>query len=206
MLRINSIWLTFRTGLKNIELEEHSRLYSLFKTFGNTEVRYLQIIILIGKDIKSQSIKKLRFAIQSSEIQNGEVHLSIDLDTIKSKSLVLFVDYELHTPPKVAKSQYRGRSDDIIRYSLVWYHHTSLGLDMKSLSHFVYAKLVAPFNNIICFFVEDFGGPHIIAEIFIIWLVSFSSCSSDLPPTTNLKILVIICSNNSRFDEQTTTK
>ena len=58
----------------------------------------------------------------------------------------------------------------------------SNGLDPKSLAHLVYAKLIAPFSTVICFFAEDFGGQETIVEILAVWLMSFSSRSSDLPP------------------------
>jgi hypothetical protein len=77
----------------------------------------------------------------------------------------------------------------------------------QNLAHLVYAKLIAPFSTVICFFAEDFGGLQAIAEILATWLMSFSSRASDLPPSTNPRVLVLIRHEDYlNFDEQAVTK
>ncbi|KAG0649360.1 Calcium-independent phospholipase A2-gamma [Hyphodiscus hymeniophilus] len=207
MPRPESTWLTLRAGLKDMLLEEHHHPYSLFKFMRRPEQQTPQMIMLLSQSTKTWAMGLLRFGSRPYEILTGEVHLRLDDDTSRSDSPVLFADCELHNLSTVVKAESTRWLGDAVQRPLTWYHQTSNGLDPKSLAHLVYAKLLAPFSNIICFFAEDFGGQQALAEILVVWLVSFSNRSSDLAPPTYPRVIIMIRSDDSiTFDEEAATR
>ena len=206
-MRPESTWLTLRAGLKDLLLEEHHRPYSHFKTFRSEETQTPQMITCIGQETKSLVMRKLRFGSRPYETLSGEVHLRVDPDTAKHESPLLFADCELHNISQMIKAEAERWLGDVVQRPLTWHNQTSNGLDPKSLAHLVYAKLIAPFSTVICFFAEDLGGLQAIAQILAVWLMSFSSRSSDLPPSTNPRVLILIRHQDYlSFDEQAATK
>lgn len=146
---------------------------------------------------------KLGFGTRAYETTSGEVHLRVDTDTARHDSPLLYADCELHNTPVLNKAEAESWLGDVVQRPLTWHKQ---GLDPVSLAHLVYAKLIAPFSTVICFFADDFGGLQIVAEVLAVWLRSFSNRPSDLPLTTNPRILILTrCDDLFDFDEQTAT-
>ena len=165
------------------------------------------MITLIGQNIKTLSMQRLRFGSRAQESIRGEVHLRVDKDSLEHESPVLFADCELHNSSTINKVDAERCPGDIVRRPLIWHKNVSQGLDHVTLAHMVYSKLIAPFSTVICFFAEDFGGLPVVAEMLAFWLLSFSNRPSDLPPTTHPRVLILTQSDDhSIFNEQDATK
>jgi hypothetical protein len=207
MPRPVSTWLTLRAGLKDLLLEEHQRPYSLLNSLPLPDRQTPQMITLIGQGIKSWASDRLRFGLRPDESSDGEVHLRIDPDTARTESPIFFADCELHNSSNISRAEAQRWLGDIVQRPLKWHNQNIHGLDPKTLAHLVYAKLIAPFSTVICFFAEDFGGLQAVAEILAVWLICFSNRPSDLPPSSHPRVLVLVRSDDfPSFNEQAATK
>lgn len=202
-----STWLTLRAGLRDLLLEEHHRPYTIFKSFLSLDNQTPQMITFIGERTKSLVMQKLRFGARPYESISGQVHLRVDEETAKQGSPLLLADCELHNLSFLTKAETEGYMGDIVQRPLTWHKRLSQGLDPASLAHLIYAKLIAPFSNVICFFAEDLGGMQAVAGVLAVWLMSFSNRPSDLPFSTRPRVLILTrCSDPTTFDEQSATK
>ncbi|RDL41162.1 Uncharacterized protein BP5553_01141 [Venustampulla echinocandica] len=207
MSRNESTWLTLRAGLEEIFLQEHHQSYTVLHNFQYPGKQTPQMIALIGQQTKSLSMHKLRFGLQSQDDNSGEIHLRADQDSLKHQSPILFADCELHNSLTIDYTGSEKLTRDIVRRPLKWHNPVSRGADPLLLAHMLYAKLIAPFSTVICFFAEDFGGLPLVAKVLASWLISFSNRPSDLPASTHSRVLILTRGEDSvNFDEQTATR
>lgn len=206
MRRSDSIWLTLRAGLKDVLLQEHHRAYTALD-FPSIDEQSPQLIALIGQQIKTAVMKKLRFGSHSQEAAPGEIHLRRDDVSTAHECPRIFAECELHNSPIISQTASDRLSGDIVTRPLTWHQSGSQTVDPLILAHMLYAKLLAPFSNVICFFSDDFGGLSAVAQVLALWLLSLSNRPSDLPPTAHPRVLILTPDGGGgRFDEQAATK
>jgi len=206
MARSDSIWLTLRAGLRDLILHEHQRPRALFNDILDQTAQSPQMITMIGRELKTSVMQKLRFGTGHQEGLHGEIHLRADPDSLKAGSPILFADCELHNGPIMNDTSSRPVGA-IVRRPLVWHRCVTQDLDFSKLAHLLYAKLLAPFTTVICFFAEDFGGLSVVAQVLALWIMNLSNRPSDLPPITNPRVLVLTQRKHfSEFSEQKATK
>ncbi|KAH8787540.1 acyl transferase/acyl hydrolase/lysophospholipase, partial [Hyaloscypha sp. PMI_1271] len=202
-----SIWLTLRAGLRDILLQEHQRPHTLFNDFLDPNVQSPQMITMIGRELKTSVMQKLRFGTGSQDGVHGEIHLRADADSFKRNSPVLFADCELHDCSNISEISSTRPVGGIVRQPLLWHRRRSQDLDISNLAHLLYSKLLAPFSTVICFFADDLGGLSAVAQVLAFWVVGLSNRPSDLPPITNPQVLILTrCRDVATYNEQKATK
>ncbi|KAL5344715.1 hypothetical protein ACLOAV_010407 [Pseudogymnoascus australis] len=199
-----STWIDIRASLDDLVLQEHHQPYELLSTITNPNAQTPQMILMVGAGHKTVAIQKLRSGIPRTSHYGGDIHLSVDPQTISWQSPVLFADCELHTA-KSFKTVVAGRvSGNIARRSLTWRRRMPQGLSVEpgDVSNLVYTQLMLPFSTLICLFADDLEGLEGVARLLAAWLVNLVNCPSDLPRNTHPRIVILRrVSNSAPIDE-----
>ncbi|TVY92352.1 Calcium-independent phospholipase A2-gamma [Lachnellula willkommii] len=206
MRRLDSKWLTLRASLRDILIEEHYQAYTALN-FSSMDEQSPQLITLLGQQVKTMVIKKLRFGPRTQEASPGEVHLRSDTNSKSHEHPRIFADCKLHNSSSIPQEVSDQVPSNIINRPLTWHQSGSQTVNPPVLAHMLYAKLIAPFSTVICFFSEDFGGLTAVAKVLALWLLSFSNRPSNLPAITHPRVLILTRNKGkSGFDEQSATK
>lgn len=205
MSRLDSMWLSLRAGLGDLFLQEHHRPYGILNRFPQEQSS--QMITLIGKQTKNLVMRKLWFGRDFQEAVEGEVHLRANVETFSHVSPVLFADCELHASYALPFVDSKRCPNDIVRRPMLWCRKSSQQLNAAELGQIFYAKVLAPLSTVICFFADDLGGLAAVAQILALWLLKVANSPSDLPPTANPRVLILIHWDSiTTFNEQSATR
>jgi len=161
------------------------------------------MITLIGQHSKTLVMRKLRFDPRAQESIAGEIHLRCDSDTLRQSSPRLFADCELHIPDRIDKIETDRPSGDVLRRPLLWNKRVEFGADPTIIAHMIYAKLLAPFSTLLCFFADDLGGLVGVAGTLAVWLMNFSNRSVDIPAPAYPRVLVLVSDNENILQNET---
>lgn len=204
---LSSTWIDIQSQqLDTILLHYQSPLTSIYKLqFPNYQDP--QLIIFIGDDAKSVSIKRLGLS-SSIRPRHHQIHLEFIPGSTISQSPIFLADCELHNS-RALQVRDRPTPVDVKQRPLKWHGGIPQGFDVNTLAHIVYTKLLSPFSTVICLFADDLGGLKGVASILASWVVSLSNRASDLPASTYPKVLILKEWNDLEsgiFDEKLATR
>ena len=203
-----STWIDLRTQSDKVLIQEHHQTYAAIHELPFPDAQDPQMLMLIGAEAKTSSMKRLDFLTESRENHNG-VHLSLIPGTITLKSPMFISDCELHNLPKLKQALAGPMAGNIEQRLLSWHARIPQGLDIRTVANILYAKLVAPFSTVICFFAEDLGGTIGVAKMLSSWIISLSNRSSEFTMRTFPRVIVLKEWNDMQsgiFDEKLATR
>ncbi len=158
----NSVWIAVSRHEGDITLVEDKQAY---RSINLPRSRSFQqsptFIAFVGKKAKAAALKQI-FADLDEAIPidpHGQIRLLSDPRTREDDSPVIYVDCELHNQSPLDLRP-RGHEGAETRRRLAWTEllEAQPKLEQRaSLGHRLYARVLAPFMSVFCFFAADMG-------------------------------------------------
>lgn len=206
-MALSAPWLSFRAGLRDMSLQEHISAYDLFHGFPAPSKQSPQMITCLGGKTKLCAMQHFTSSRGSCGSNRGEIHLWSDVSTLTHDSPMLLADCEMHNLSSIMKLENEKAAEGIVRYPLTWSREVFQPHDPSSLARLVYSKLLAPFSTVVCVFAQDFGGLASVAEMLVLWLISFSDRPADMPHGAFPRLFIVVpWSSPAIYDEESSSK
>ncbi len=201
----NSVWITVSRHEGDITLVEHKQAY---RSINLPRTRSFQqsptLIAFVGKKAKAAALKQI-FADLNEAIPiepHGQIRLLSDPRTREDGSPLVYVDCELHNQsPTDLRPQ--GHEGEETRRRLAWTDFLEAqpkAEQRASLGYRLYARVLAPFISVFCFFAADMGGLRGVSEA--IAEQSAMILSPDFPQAALPRVLVVFPTASTAFDAE----
>ena len=201
----NPLWLDLSAGADDLFIDEHHQSYNVFHQLCTPGRQDPQMIMLIGDKLKTQAIQYIEPSWNQSE-NHGNIHLRLLHNSTEAQSPIFIADCELHNALGLTSLLKSGASAGIERHTLLWSRKAAPDeLNINTLAHLVYLRMLSPFSTIMCYFADDLGGTRAVAKILASWLTSSSDSPSDLPASTYPRVVIFISDDRELFNEERAT-
>jgi hypothetical protein len=174
-------WLRLSDKNHEVSLQVSDRPKRLLAAVGPEGSRSSSLVLLIGNHQKAEAIRKLGIAYRSERGQRGhaDIHLFIaPKEKLSSPTIVADGDLPIHN--RMQSRSPPSRCHEMTDYSL----SSSDGGGQRTSQHadMVYHRLLLPFADVVCLFLDDLGGVNLAARKFAAWLNYGRASSSSVLP------------------------
>ena len=194
MAMSQSLWLEVTQAPDQVALLEYRKAYRVLDG-----PQSLSAVILVGHRSKTAALQ----GIMRNSSRRSQLHGGVSLWRSKDRDCpLLLMDCELHLRLCVSNATFPD--SDVLRRPLAW---TKPELDLvanETIAYQIYARLLAPMANVVCFFAADFGSLRGVARKIADW--SAFPRSSDLPPNIRPRLLVVVETSSACFDVKMTER
>ena len=148
-------------GRESLQLQYGSRTQYIIREMTHPDTQYPSLMLFLGSRSKDAALREL---YPNNNLRrgyrNGIVNLRLDSATISAELPILFADgNSQHTVPhRLGMTQCHEQTT----ISLAWRTDDAL---LR-----LYARLVAPFTDVICIFADDFDGLENVASFLVRWV------------------------------------
>ncbi|KID94906.1 patatin-like phospholipase, partial [Metarhizium majus ARSEF 297] len=162
-------WLRLSDKNHEISLQVSDRPKRLLAAVASKRSKSSSLVLLIGNHQKAEAIRKLGIAYRSESGQRGhaDIHLFIaPKDRFSSPTIVADGDLPIHN--RAQSRSPPSRCHEMTHSSL----SSSDGGRQKTSQHaeMVYHRLLLPFADVVCLFLDDLGGVNLAARKLAAWL------------------------------------
>lgn len=171
------------SGRDSFHIHYDRRTASVMEQMTNPTTQHPSMIFFLGRKCKDAALREI---FPNNNIRRGRydglVNLRLDSSTISADLPLLFADADPFgsVPQRIGAVSCHKMST----LPLNW---RSLG--SRSATHTLYARLVALFADVICIFVDDFGGMESVTEFLKQWIEHRNP--SDLPLSLRPRVVVV---------------
>jgi len=181
----HTFWLGLCARANGTDLLVSDRLQKITTYIPNPDVQTPSLLVLIGNGAKNVALRELfgikrahRFSIRRDA---GEVHLHVDPSSIFGRPLLIAdTDLSERLAVKISTEECHEISRRNIR-------GINSELSGRKTTSGVYAKLLSPFADVLCFFCDDLGGFKQVACHLATWL----DHPSTIPVTTRPRVVLV---------------
>ncbi len=202
---MTNVWIAVSRHEGDITLVEDKQAYRSIKLpRGRSFQQSPTFIAFVGKKAKAAALKQI-FADLDEAIPidpHGQIRLFSDPRTREDDSPVVYVDCELHNQSPLDLRP-RGHEGAETRRRLAWtelLESQPKSERRASLGHRLYARVLAPFMSVFCFFAADMGGLRGVSEA--IAEQSAMNSSPDFPQAALPRVLVVFSTTSTAFDAE----
>jgi len=181
----HTFWFGLCAQANGTDLLVSDRLQNILTYIPNPDVQTPSLLVLIGNAAKNIALRELfgikrahRFSIKRGP---GEMHLHVDPSSIFGKPL-LIADTDLSE--RLAVKVSTEHCHEISRRSIKGIKSEFSG---RRIASNVYARLLSPFADVLCFFCDDLGGFKQVANYVAAWL----DHPSTIPATTRPRVVLV---------------
>ena len=188
----HSQWLGLRAQDK--QFQETDRLQTLVEGLPNPDTRYPSLLVLVGKKTKSLVLRELvaverKYKIRTKRARRG-IHLHLDASSIFNENPILYADCSLTTDLASDSISQVERCHESIKRRLLWYSGEALQLTGIETVDYLFARLLCPFSDVFCLFLEDLGGMQSVVERLVSWLEKGQALAVPKPANPSLVLVV----------------
>ena len=171
------------SGRTSFQLHYSNRTGYVTQEMLNAEGQYPSLLFFIGSKSKDAALREL---FPNNNIRrghrNGIVNLRLDSSTISSDLPLLFADGDLRTP--IPDQLGTTTCHEQLTFPVDWQPQNF------DIAHILYARLIAPFTDVVCIFADDFGGLEKVATFLVNWLKLGSP--SSLSVAVRPRVLIVV--------------
>jgi hypothetical protein len=188
----HSQWLGLRAQDK--QLQETDRLQTLVGGLPNPDTRYPSLLVLIGKKTKSLVLRELvaverKYKIRTKRARRG-IHLHLDASNIFHENPILYADSYLPID-LISDSIFQAeRCHETINRRLLWNSRDALQLTGIETADYLFCRLLRPFSDVFCLFLEDLGGMQSVVERLVSWLEKGQATA--VPETAHPSLVLVV--------------
>lgn len=152
------------SGRENFHFHYSNRTKCILQEMTNAEIQSPSMMFFIGSKAKDAALRQL---FPNNNIRrgyrNGIVNLRLDSSTISSDLPILFADGDPRTliPRQLGTIPCHEQSTS----PLEWQPRLNDDIMLT-----LYARLIAPFTDVICVFADDFNGLDDVASFLVRWV------------------------------------
>ncbi len=184
----NHIGLFHLSGRDNFRIHHGNRTQYIIQEMTDADSQHPSMIFFIGAQSKDAALREL---FPNNNIRrgnrNGIVNLRLDSSTISSDLPLLFADGDTRSPIP----HHIGTTS--------CHEHLTVPFTWQPQDHdlllSLYARLMAPFTDVICIFAADFSGLRDVASFLVRW-VRLGSPSS-LPIAVRPRVIIVVSEEDS---------
>lgn len=182
------IGLFHLSGRDNFRIHHGNRTQYILQEMTDPDNQRPSMIFFIGAQSKDAALREL---FPNNNIRrgnrNGIVNLRLDSSTISSDLPLLFADGDPRSPIPL----HIGTTSchEYLSVPLTWQPQD------RGLLQSLYARLMAPFTDVICIFAADFSGLRDVASFLVRWVRSGSP--SSLPVTVRPRVIIVVTEEDS---------
>jgi hypothetical protein len=197
---MDSVWIDLRKRDHEVVIQEHRDVYAPFQDVYFPCHQGPQMMMFIGGHSKTVSMNSL--FLTKGQQSHYQVHLR--LIPVMDESPTFIADCELHNILSFKDASGSDISGTMLERPVRWLESIAKGDDRQIIANLIYAKLIAPFCTVICFFANDLGGMMGTANLLASWLISLKEVSPELPKSTYPLVVILRSWDDpiSSFDEQ----
>lgn len=179
----NHIGLFQVSGKDSFQIDYGFRAQHILQEMTDAETQRPSMIFFIGAKFKDAALREL---FPNNNIRrgnrNGIVNIRLDSATISSDLPLLFADGDPQSPIP----QHVGTT--------TCHEHSTLSVTWQSKNNallpILYARLMAPFTDVICIFADDFNGLHDVASFLVRWIRLGSPTT--LPIVVRPRVVIVV--------------
>lgn len=170
------------SGKASYSFHYGNRTRVILQEMTNAETQYPSLIFFIGSRFKETALREL---FPNNNIRrahrNGMVNLRLDSSTISSDLPLLFADADPRRfiPHELGPTPCHEHETTPLEWQL----------RQSDLARTLYARLVAPFADVVCIFADDFNGLGNVASFLVHWVRMGSA--STLPIAVRPRVLIV---------------
>jgi hypothetical protein len=190
----HSEWLGLGTGGEGVVFQETDRLKNLVDGLPNPDTRFPSLLVMIGKRTKSLVLRELvslerRYKFEIKRARRG-IHLHVDASSLFQENPVFYADSYLPIRLISDSISQTESCHESIKRLLPRNSGDSSGLTEIEAADHLYARLLRPFSDVFCLFLEDLGGMPPVVERLVSWFEKGEA--SVAPKTSNPSLMLVI--------------